>query len=223
MQKLIKSYESILSIPGVSEIFEKIIFETEDEKITFLNYIVLKGLPQHKRIIDILEKDNTPLKYSIISGLYKYDKRIRDDLYIYLSALEEYMRAYLCNSNTVDLHAVENMTFGQLIIFAKRKLDILSLRYLFEFDDENILNANLDAVKELRNAVNHHRFLYTHPLKECSIARETRNSLSQNILNLMYLLPKEFREKFLETIQRDALDEHQSFRLIVPDKYILVF
>ena len=221
MQKLIKSYESILSIPGVSELFDKITFETEDEKITFLNYIVLKGLPQHKRIVDILEKDNTPLRYSIISGLYKYDKRIRDDLYIYLSALEEFMRAYLCNSNIVDLHAAENMTFGQLIIFTKRKLDIWSLRYLFDFDDENSLNANLDAVKELRNAVNHHRFLYTHPLKACNIAGATCNSLSQNILNLKYLLPKEFHEKFLAKIQNDALDEHQSIQLMVPEKYII--
>jgi hypothetical protein len=223
MQKLIKSYESIISFPGVSELLGKIIFETEEEKITFLNYIVLKGFPQHKRIVDILEKDNTPLKYRIISGLYKYDKRIRDDLYIYLSALEEYLRAYICNSNRIDLDAVESMTFGELINFSKRRLDIISLRYLFEFDDVNILNANLDAVKELRNAVNHHRFLYTHPLKACNIAGATCNSLSQNILNLKYLLPKEFHEKFLAKIQNDALDEHQLNQLIVPDKYILVF
>lgn len=52
---------------------------------------------------------------------------------------------------------------------------------------------NLGAVKELRNAVSHHKFLARYELKFCSINGVEGCSLIDNIKNLRQLLPKRYR------------------------------
>lgn len=52
---------------------------------------------------------------------------------------------------------------------------------------------NLVAVKELRNAVSHHKFLAGYKLKTCSVDGFEGCSLIDNIKNLRQLLPERYR------------------------------
>lgn len=67
-------------------------------------YIALKGIVQYQRIIEffkIQEQDSLPT-YAKVSSLYKYDKRLRNTLYIYVATVEEYLRAIIGNKFEAD-------------------------------------------------------------------------------------------------------------------------
>ncbi len=52
---------------------------------------------------------------------------------------------------------------------------------------------NLQAVKELRNCIGHHKFLKTYKFKSCTVDGYQSNSLESNIKNLRQLLPERYR------------------------------
>lgn len=76
--------------------FEKLIFKNEYESNEFKKYIQLKGECLHKQIYDILnEANNGSVTYYELSSLIRYDKNLRDKLYIYFATAEEYLKAQL--------------------------------------------------------------------------------------------------------------------------------
>ena len=79
-----------------------------------------------------------------------------------------------------------------------------------EADKQNLFDSagtdvNLDAVKELRNAVSHHKFLKMCQLKSCIVDGNKSDSLIANIQNLRQLLPIQYRfgEKGVGGITKD--------------------
>ena len=54
-------------------------------------------------------------------------------------------------------------------------------------------DENLQAVKELRNCIGHHKFLKTYEFKMCTVNGNKSNSLENNIKNLIQLLPERYR------------------------------
>ena len=84
---------------------------------------------------------------------------------------------------------LENIDFGCLIQQVKN-LPIEDRTQLF---GDSYCKKNLVAVKELRNAVSHHKFLAGYKLKTCSVDGFEGCSLIDNIKNLRQLLPERYR------------------------------
>lgn len=53
-------------------------------------------------------------------------------------------------------------------------------------------NQNVDAVRELRNAVSHHKFMFSYEFLKCNVDGVESNSLENNIKNLRQLLPVQY-------------------------------
>lgn len=79
------------------ELLSKMTYENELQIEEAQKYIALKGIVQYQRVIGFCRSQNEALNYTKVSALYRYDKRLRDNLYIYLATVEEFMRACLGN------------------------------------------------------------------------------------------------------------------------------
>ena len=67
------------------------IVQTEKESAEFEKYKALKGEYLYKQVSDILfELDGKPVSYSDVSSIIRYDKNLRDTLFIYLATFEEW-------------------------------------------------------------------------------------------------------------------------------------
>jgi hypothetical protein len=206
------------------EIMKKIDFnndgDTEIKDADF--YLKVKGVALHKEIMLHLginfDDSKQKIKWSKISSLLRYDKKLRDKIYIYIATLEEYMRAYLGNKyedapnqpfwkdcgrddnrrkvktrilkgeNVSDV--LNSIEFGDLVLQIK---NIPSNDKSEIFGCVENINLNLDAVQKLRNAVSHHRFLMDYKFLPCVVDEKKDDSLEYNIRNLRQLLPKEYR------------------------------
>lgn len=213
------------------ELLKQIHCKTDEERQKAEFYLEMKGIAFHKAILDYLcQKENKtiPIEWSDLSNELRSDKALRDILYKYLATLEEYIRAYISNkyedtaiqqvfwidagrdfnrirtniNNEKPLFkTLEAVDFGTLVEQVKK---------LPEADKQNLFDSagtdvNLDAVKELRNAVSHHKFLKMCQLKSCIVDGNKSDSLIANIQNLRQLLPIQYRfgEKGVGGITKD--------------------
>ncbi len=105
-----------------------------------------------------------------------------------------------------------------------KKLTVKEKRSLFGRIGQ--LEENLLAVKQLRNAVSHHRMLFVYEdLYECYFEDGTiGDSLMDNIVNLRQLLNPYYREFFTKAINHSSVYEKDlTFVTTLPDKAILYF
>ena len=203
-----------------NELLSFIAFKNEQEKEEAEFYMAVKGVELHRRILLFLGcsfSEKAKIKWSKIARILKTDKALRDVIYIYLATLEEYMRAFISNKYEDNIqqsfwidgsgqrqankikanilsgkklfNILENIDFGCLIQQVKN-LPIEDRTQLF---GDSYCKKNLVAVKELRNAVSHHKFLAGYKLKTCSVDGFEGCSLIDNIKNLRQLLPKRYR------------------------------
>lgn len=199
------------------ELLELIIFKDAQEKEEANFYISVKGIELHYKIIKFLKKSDLQsekIEWEKISYVLKNDKSIRDKLYIYLATLEEYIRAYIANKYEDNVHQNfwingkgERNQIKNNIKKGKNLFDVLEdtdfgclieqVKKLPSKDQEELFNCsynndNLDAIRELRNAISHHKFLNEYNFKECIVSDVKNNSLINNIKNLRQLLPREY-------------------------------
>ncbi len=203
-----------------NELLSFIAFKNEQEKEEAEFYLTMKGVELHRRILLLLGcsfSEKAKIKWSKIARILKTDKALRDVIYIYLATLEEYIRAFISNkyedniqqsfwidgsgqrqANRIKTNIshgkklfdiLENTDFGCLIQQVKN-LPIEDKKQLF---GDIYSDANLDAVKELRNAVSHHKFLEGYKFKNCTVSGSEGNTLIDNIKNLRQLLPERYR------------------------------
>lgn len=202
------------------ELLKQIHCKTDEERQKAEFYLEMKGVAFHKAILDYLcqeENKTIPIEWSDLSNELRSDKALRDILYKYLATLEEYIRAYISNKyedtatqqvfwidtsryeyNKIKTQlmrgkplfkTLEDVNFGTLIKQVKSlpEIDKHELFYGIGTDE------NLDAVKELRNAVSHHKFLKLYKFKDCNVDGIDSDSLIANIQNLRQLLPSLYR------------------------------
>ena len=74
---------------------EKMIFQSQEEEVDFEKYRQLKGDDLYFQIFRILSEKTPKVKYVTVRAYIRYDKNLRDMLYIYLATLEEYCKARL--------------------------------------------------------------------------------------------------------------------------------
>lgn len=77
---------------------EKMIFQSQEEEADFEKYRQLKGDDLYVQIFRILSEKTPKVKYVTVGAYIRYDKNLRDKLYIYLATLEEYCKARLLHS-----------------------------------------------------------------------------------------------------------------------------
>lgn len=202
------------------ELLAQIHFNNKEERKKAEFYLEMKGIAFHKSILDYLCANcgkTIPVEWSDLSNELRSDKALRDVLYKYLATLEEYIRAYISNKYENDAvqqvfwvdesrydynkiktqlvngkplsKTLEDVDFGTLIKQIKL-LPALDRNQLFGVvgtDD------NLEAVKDLRNAVSHHKFLRLYSFENCTVNGNKSDSLIANIKNLRQLLPAQYR------------------------------
>lgn len=202
------------------QIMKCFLFRNQNEQEEAEQYLRLKGISFHKKIMiylgfDFNETNNT-IDWNRVSSLLRYDKRLRDKIYVYLATLEEYIRAFIsnkyediseqdfwldknkrkkCIKDKIELgiplyDILEGIEFGELIMqLSSLPQEDISLM----FENDKSIYLNLEAIRVLRNAVSHHVFLHGCKFLNCCVDGITNNTLEHNISNLRQLLPIEYR------------------------------
>lgn len=193
--------------------FEKLIIDNKEE---FNKYIQLKGLYLHLQIYNILLdlKKGEAVTYYELSSIIKYDKNLRDKLYIYLATFEEKLRADLCtlyDVGSISIYKKSSKLVKDLI--PKSNNEISNLYYGLELDLGNLLDIYKDKkicddetlklydnVRQLRNKVMHHSVLLFENAKTKEDAIANIKDLTKKIQDLYISLPENFRSGFEKDI-----------------------
>lgn len=203
------------------ELLYEMTYENEKQRAEAEKYIALKGIAQYRRVIEFCRSQDETPTYTQVSSMYRYDKRLRDNLYIYLATAEEFMRACIGNrfednesglvktkkfiAKQSQYHSVsltlEQLTLGALIEMVLKNLCVFVNHY-----DLNNIQTNLNALRVLRNKVGHHNFLFAETYANCIVNGVVSNSLEQNIINLQGFLPSDFKRGFATKINNCAND-----------------
>lgn len=164
-------------------LLEKLRFDGNQERDKTKLYLDLKGVMYDINIINFLESKNIvsgadgEVECKIADTFFRYDKRLRERIYKYVAALDEYVRACILNSKidfldalgkknrersieierTAKAFAKMNPTekllefsFRDIVNVVKYKIGEFAKLFLFEGKE---LSKKLVAVGDLRNKV----------------------------------------------------------------------
>ena len=204
--------------------FEKLIFDKaneEKERAEFEKYKKLKGVYLHKQVYDILLEANggENVTYYELSSIIRYDKNLRDTLYIYLATVEEQLRVLLLDNfdlkpNTPKFKQRPSTQTLCDALVPKQYLESSELYFKLKADFKvlmetcvakkvvSISHDVMSLVKELRNDVMHHHLLIfggAHNLKE---AKDNFAAFERKIEALITLLPIEYARGFKNDITK---------------------
>jgi hypothetical protein len=201
------------------EDFYKNVEITSEDKIRSKNIFQSKGIVKHILIKKYLLAwhDSNIIKYSEIASTYRYDKRIRYTLFKYISYLEEFYRAIILDNYYNDINqnfwiidmkknlktynddlnqALERLEFSKLISQARKLPEEINVKCCFP---KQHISKNAYALRELRNAVMHNKFLLLYKgFDICyveGVDGNKSNSLKANIINLINFLPNGPKEQ----------------------------
>ena len=201
------------------------IVQTEKESAEFEKYKVLKGEYLYKQVSDILfELDGKPVSYSDVSSIIRYDKNLRDTLFIYLATFEELLRAELFRKYDVDSadHIYRFSEGCQKLkndIKIKNSNDSSNLYFCFELELGPMIElldhlgicsseaiSEFKEIKVLRNHVMHHNVLTIGRAKTVSAFCDNFASLQSQIRMLKDNLPTEYQLGFVKDINKLPCD-----------------
>ena len=210
--------------------FEKLTFASPKEKEDFKKYKKLKGVYLHKQVYDILLEANggENVTYYELSSIIRYDKNLRDTLYIYLATVEEQLRVLLLDNfdlkpNTPKFKQRPSTQTLCDALVPKQYLESSELYFKLKADFKvlmgtcvakkvvSISDDIMSLVKELRNDVMHHHLLIfggAHNLKE---AKDNFASFERKIDALITLLPAEYVIGFRDDITKLNGASHEKY------------
>ena len=203
-------YENI----ELQKMFPLLKFENNEMQL-FRNYLKSRGLYLYRQVYDALSKWNggvDEITYKQFSSLIRYDKSLRDKLYIYLAAAEEYLRNIIFEELEIDILPTnttnETLNPNDLRIKAKgeqgkdsklyyysytKHFDFGLIVHIFEkFDlaqEYGINQSDLTSVRVLRNKVMHHNMLLLSCFTEQSDIENAIAEVESGIEALYRLLP----------------------------------
>ena len=210
--------------------FEKLTFASPREKEDFEKYKRLKGVYLHKQVYDILLEANggETVTYAELSSIIRYDKNLRDTLYIYLATVEEQLRVLLLDNfdlkpNTPKFKQRPSTQTLCDALVPKQYLESSELYFKLKADFKvlmetcvakkvvSISHDVMSLVKELRNDVMHHHLLIfggAHNLKE---AKDNFAAFERKIEALITLLPIEYARGFQNDITKLNGASHEKY------------
>ena len=158
-------------------IFDKLTFASPKEEADFQKYKKLKGIYLHKQVYDILLEANggEEVTYYELSSIIRYDKNLRDTLYIYLATVEEQLRVLLSE------------------LYFKLQTDFkVLMETCVEKNIVSISDEAMSLVKLLRNDVMHHHLLIFGGARNLKEAKDNFAAFERKIDALITLLPTEY-------------------------------
>ena len=210
--------------------FEKLTFASPREKEDFEKYKKLKGVYLHKQVYDILLEANggENVTYYELSSIIRYDKNLRDTLYIYLATVEEQLRVLLLDNfdlkpNTPKFKQRPSTQTLCDALVPKQYLESSELYFKLKADFKvlmktcvakkvvSISDNVMSSVKELRNDVMHHHLLIfggAHNLKE---SKDNFAAFERKIEALITLLPIEYARGFQNDITKLNGASHEKY------------
>lgn len=206
------------------EFYKNLIIDEEDKERAE-KYLTSKGVEKHiilkEKLFNWIEGDK--IEYSLIASTYRYDKRLRNILFKYISYLEEFYRSVILDEYRYrvkkiqwirdikerleefngDLNdALEHIDFSSLLIQTRMLPQRVKNKCLLS--KTRNLKENSIALKELRNAVMHNKFLLLYRGYETcyidGVDGGKSSNLKANILNLISFLPKSVAEGCIRDI-----------------------
>lgn len=204
----------------IKTIFPKITFE-KDEKQLFNMYLKSRGLYLYKQVYDALDNwlpETAEIKYRQFSNLIRYDKGLRDKLYIYLAAAEEYLRNiifdeieidnrpkdttdYNVNINNLRKKTVADSDSESNLYYCSysKKFDFGFIEKIFEkfnlAEKYGLNQLDIIETRKLRNKVMHHNMILLSCFTDRQNIEKEINSTEIGIESLYRILPtKELRE-----------------------------
>lgn len=225
------------------EFIDKMNFHNEEEKKRCEIYLELKGIAYHVVLANYIGLNRFgKIEYRKVQNLYKYDKKVRNILYRFLAAFEEGVRAFISNRYNNDFERIdklsksllysiqedsslskelENQDFYHLMELAK-KMTLKEKNEIFGYIDN--LESNLDAVRELRNTISHHRLLFVYEdFDFCYLQNGTSgDSLINNINNLIQLIHPYYKEFLKYELNQSCVSKTDpQFKNSLPEKAII--
>ncbi len=218
---------------------EKIFYQNliicDEDKTRIVNYLKTKGIEKHilikEKLLSWSESGN--IEYTKVASTYRYDKRIRLVLFKYLSYLEEFYRAIILDHYITKTRqsfwtnelkeklkeysynlndALEHLDFASLLIQSQKLPK--AIKELCHFPSGKHLKDNSIALKELRNAVMHNKFLLLYRgFNECFVQGVDDGksaNLKANILNLIQFLPQEVGNQCKKDINNCKEDRNKT-------------
>lgn len=208
---------------------------TEEERIKGTYYLRERGLEEHFNVLRYLESfrssSNGKVTYNEIATVLRYDKRIRRCLFKYIGVVEERLRAHFLDayrndvSNLVqtkefkeEYHKQENDFYKTITHLMFKALILLFKKQDVSFKEsvfgkvEN-MNANLNALVDLRNQVYHNKFLLNNlEFKKCKYNGVKQASLYANIKNLYYFSDTDCKEALAKEIKACAFFHQPKYK-----------
>ena len=177
----------------IKKLFPKLYVEPKEEQ-EFNDYLRLRGFYLYKQVYEALincsdSKDD--IKYCDFKNFIRYDKSIRDKLYVYLAAAEEHLRNILYTELEID-SVPENIRDENLLernirkrnteddiyksnlyyCSVARNFDMTFIEKLISkydmFSKYGLNHEDIIKMRKLRNKVMHHNIL----LLSCYVDRE---------------------------------------------------
>lgn len=200
--------------------FENLIFNNDAEKTEFEKYIKLKGECLYRQVYDILyEANNGSVTYYELSSIIRYDKNLRNKLYIYLATAEEYLKAQFLDKYDTKIKIpkyIRKDTLPELEtnLFCRLNNTQSTLYYKFNIDfqylielctSKNIIeisSIDIDNLNTLRNHTMHHTMLLFGQAHDLKKAREHFRALERQLNSFIKLLPEEYRNGFFSDIDK---------------------
>ena len=216
----------------------------EVDKPRAVKALFAKGIEKHILVKNFLLtwRNENKIRCSEVASTYRYDKRIRNTLFKYISYLEEFYRGLILdayqskpskqhwikelksyfNEQGKDLNAaLEKFEFSRLIIqMLKMPQSIKQKCGLVKKD----AGKNATAIIELRNAVMHNKFLLLFKgFDICYINGDKSAGLRANIINLANFLPNGVKEKCLADIDacKEERDNKGKIKWDLPEQVIV--
>ena len=213
--------------------FEKMFFEDEREKEDFDKYRELKGENLFLQVYQILLESMARVPYDKVRAHIRYDKNLRDKLYIYLATLEEYCRAQLLNRYDVSKpkkyagHCYKELL--QDLIKKENTHSVLYYGFQPDFGDlmhicngKGVCHIDDDAqkhIKKLRNDTMHHSLLLFGNAKTVYELKEHFTVLEKQLNAFCLALPETYQNGFRSDLDKLNLNEkHQTQHI---DQYYL--
>ncbi len=170
---------------SINMLFPLLKFDNEEEKQQFNEYMVTRGIYLYKYVYDTLRKwepNVQEIKYVHFKNIIRYDKRLRDKLYVFLAAAEEYLRNIIFENIDIKLESISKkrskIDVSKLFPRDKDNRSADSNLYYYSYEvglyfgaiekvfrkfhlaeQNDLKQSDITKVVELRNKVMHHNML----------------------------------------------------------------
>ncbi|MBE4704060.1 hypothetical protein [Spiroplasma platyhelix] len=177
-----------------------------NEKQDYDKYSQIRGQQLYLFIGKYLYKEDIKLNYCYVKDLIRYDKRLKDNLYVYLGTFEDYLKTLIYEKTNYSVNKkfqlseeIDHSSFIE--INTKESYDLAKLIIILE-EIEGAKKEEIKdfrKIKDFRNKVMHHNFLLL-KYEEKKKIQSRIVWLKDNILMLKKYLPKDYQNNFIKDI-----------------------